>query len=200
MRETIRAAVAQRYGNIEVIAVNDGSTDTTAQKLDALLMEYPELRVIPLEENQGKAVALKTVAAAAGSDLLICIDGNALLDRDAAAYMVAPLLAWDLFGTLRVKGALSLLDNDAQELTLERVLFYSAVAVRVNLLLIGRVKYNQIRFRVVQRIRRPGLTAQVVTHSLPVAQHHQQRLSTARCAAVRHCAGGHIQRVTVKHG
>ncbi len=37
-------------------------------------------------------MALNTGAMAARSDLLVCIDGDAMLDRDAAAYMVVPLL------------------------------------------------------------------------------------------------------------
>lgn len=39
-----------------------------------------------------KAIALKTGAAAAKSEYLVCIDGDALLDRDAAAYIVEPML------------------------------------------------------------------------------------------------------------
>ncbi len=35
-----------------------------------------------------KAIALKTGAAAAKSEYLVCIDGDALLDHDAAAYIV----------------------------------------------------------------------------------------------------------------
>ncbi|WP_024557842.1 poly-beta-1,6-N-acetyl-D-glucosamine synthase [Franconibacter pulveris 1160] len=91
-RETVEAALAQRYANTEVIAINDGSKDNTADVLNQLAEEYPRLRVIHLAENQGKAVALKTGAAAARSEYLVCIDGDALLDRDTAAYMVAPLL------------------------------------------------------------------------------------------------------------
>ena len=91
-RETIEAALAQRYENIEDIAINEGPKDNTAEVLDQLADEYPQLRVIHLAENQGKAVALKTGAAAARSEYLVCIDGDALLDRDTAACMVAPLL------------------------------------------------------------------------------------------------------------
>ena len=91
-RETIEAALAQRYQNIEVIAINDGSSDNTGQVLDQLAAEYPRLRVIHLAENQGKAIALKSGAAAARSDFLVCIDGDALLDRDTAVYLVDPLL------------------------------------------------------------------------------------------------------------
>ncbi|WP_268606123.1 glycosyltransferase, partial [Escherichia coli] len=92
-RETISAAMAQRYDNIEVIAINDGSSDDTAEVLDQLTLEFPRLRVIHLAQNQGKAIALQAGAAAARSEYLVCIDGDALLDRDAAAYLVAPLLA-----------------------------------------------------------------------------------------------------------
>lgn len=92
VRETIAAAMAQRYENIEVIAINDGSSDNTGEILDQLTEEYPRLRVIHLAANQGKAMALNTGAMAARSDLLVCIDGDAMLERDAAAYMVVPLL------------------------------------------------------------------------------------------------------------
>ncbi|PWC16059.1 poly-beta-1,6-N-acetyl-D-glucosamine synthase [Brenneria corticis] len=91
-RETIEAALSQRYQNIEVIAINDGSSDDTAEVLNQLSGEYAKLRVIHLASNQGKAVALQTGAAAAKSDLLVCIDGDALLDRDAVAYLAAPLI------------------------------------------------------------------------------------------------------------
>lgn len=92
VRETLMAALDQRYDNLEVIAVNDGSKDETGTVLDEMALTYPRLRVIHLTENQGKAIALKTGAAAARSDFLVCIDGDALLDRDAAAWLVAPLL------------------------------------------------------------------------------------------------------------
>lgn len=91
-RETVEAALDQRYENIEVIAINDGSRDNTAEILNQLAQEYPKLRVIHLAANQGKAVALKAGAAAARGDLLVCIDGDALLERDTAAYLAAPLI------------------------------------------------------------------------------------------------------------
>ncbi|XTZ39278.1 poly-beta-1,6-N-acetyl-D-glucosamine synthase [Salmonella enterica] len=92
VEETINAALAQRYQNIEVIAVNDGSSDQTQAILDRLAIQHPRLRVIHLAQNQGKAIALKTGAAAAKSEYLVCIDGDAMLDRDAAAYIVEPML------------------------------------------------------------------------------------------------------------
>ncbi|RYC40518.1 poly-beta-1,6-N-acetyl-D-glucosamine synthase [Pectobacterium zantedeschiae] len=90
--ETIEAALAQRYTHIEVIAVNDGSNDSTGDELDRLAGQYDKLRVIHLAHNQGKALALQAACAAAKSDLLVCIDGDALLNPDAVAYLVNPLI------------------------------------------------------------------------------------------------------------
>ncbi|AEC19774.1 N-glycosyltransferase PgaC [Pusillimonas sp. T7-7] len=90
--ETILAALGQEYPNIEVIAVNDGSTDGTAALFDRLAAEHDRLRVIHLAQNQGKAMALRMGAMAARSEYLICIDGDALLAPDASSYLVAPLV------------------------------------------------------------------------------------------------------------
>ncbi|HUG58052.1 MAG TPA: poly-beta-1,6-N-acetyl-D-glucosamine synthase, partial [Candidimonas sp.] len=89
---TILAALAQEYPNIEVIAINDGSTDSTAALFDRLTVEHSRLRIIHLAENQGKAMALRMGAMAARSEYLVCIDGDALLDTDAVSYLVAPLV------------------------------------------------------------------------------------------------------------
>ena len=81
--ETIGAALAQRYPDFEVIAINDGSRDDTAEKLDLLAARHPRLRVIHLDRNLGKANALRMGALAARSEYLVCIDGDALLDEHA---------------------------------------------------------------------------------------------------------------------
>ena len=100
VRETVEAALKQRYTNLEVIAINDGSSDDTGDILTQLAREYPSLRVIHLAENQGKAVALRTGAAAARSDFLVCIDGDALPDPDMAAFLVAPLITYPRVGAV----------------------------------------------------------------------------------------------------
>ena len=86
--ETITHALALDYPELEVIAVNDGSRDGTAAVLDRLAAIHPRLRVIHLAENQGKAVALRTGALLARHEILVCIDGDALLDRHAAWWLV----------------------------------------------------------------------------------------------------------------
>ena len=90
--ENIQATIGQltrnRYPNLEIIAINDGSTDRTAERLAALQQEHPQLRIITLERNLGKAMALRAGAYACRGEYLMCVDADALLDVDALFWMV----------------------------------------------------------------------------------------------------------------
>ena len=92
LTETIEAAMRQSYPNFEVIAINDGSSDATGETLDRLALQHPRLRVVHFVKNQGKAMALRMGALVARGEFLLCIDGDALLDRNAMAYMVRLLI------------------------------------------------------------------------------------------------------------
>ena len=99
-RATLKAALSQNHENVEVIAINDGSSDGTAQLLNQLAEEFDRLRIVHLSANQGKAMALRMGALAARSDYLVCIDGDALLDPNAVSYLVAPMLAHPRVGAV----------------------------------------------------------------------------------------------------
>lgn len=86
--ETILNMLAHDYPNIEVIAVNDGSRDRTAEILDRLCAEHPRLRVIHQQTNQGKAVSLTVAALMTDAEYILGIDGDALLDQRAARWMI----------------------------------------------------------------------------------------------------------------
>jgi biofilm PGA synthesis N-glycosyltransferase PgaC len=85
--ETLGAAAAVDYPEFEVIAINDGSRDNTAEVLDRLAAQIPGLRVVHLAANQGKATALNVGALLARHELLVCIDGDALLDPQALRWI-----------------------------------------------------------------------------------------------------------------
>ena len=88
IRETIDVLLRQKYPTFEIIAINDGSKDNTLEILQDLAEQHPQLRVINLHTNQGKAMGLRTAALLANSEILICIDGDALLAPEAIAWMV----------------------------------------------------------------------------------------------------------------
>lgn len=88
LAETLRAALALQWGDWEVIAINDGSSDDTGQQLEAMAALHPRLRVVQLASNQGKALALQAGALLARHELLVCIDGDALLEPHAVGWLV----------------------------------------------------------------------------------------------------------------
>jgi biofilm PGA synthesis N-glycosyltransferase PgaC len=86
--ETIEALMESKYPNYEVIAINDGSTDRTGAILNGLAARFPRLRVIHQLANQGKAVGLNTAALLTSAEILVGIDGDARLDRNALHWLV----------------------------------------------------------------------------------------------------------------
>ena len=100
VRQTIRYALQTKYPNFEVIAVNDGSSDSTAEILDELAAQDARLRVVHLAENQGKAVALRSGVLVSKYEYLVCIDGDALLHPHAVLWLMQPFLNFPRIGAV----------------------------------------------------------------------------------------------------
>jgi glycosyltransferase involved in cell wall biosynthesis len=66
--------------NHEVIVVNDGSADGTAEILEELAQIYPQVRVVHHEQNRGYGGALRTGFATASRELVFYTDGDAQYD------------------------------------------------------------------------------------------------------------------------
>lgn len=90
--EVIEALMALNYPDYEVIAVNDGSTDGTGDRLSALALRHPRLRVVHQNHNQGKAVALTTASLLAQGEYVLGIDGDSLLDSNAIPWLLRHFL------------------------------------------------------------------------------------------------------------
>ena len=88
INETIHRLNDLDYPNYEIIAINDGSSDNTSPILSKLCMKIKKLRVIDLKENSGKANALQLGLLASKGEILVGVDADAYLDKDALRYFV----------------------------------------------------------------------------------------------------------------
>ena len=93
--QTIGALVDQVYAAltplvpvVEVIVVNDGSSDASASVLDGMAAERPWLHVVHHPENRGYGQALISGFNAARHDWIFYTDGDAQYDAREAAVLV----------------------------------------------------------------------------------------------------------------
>ena len=84
---TVRSLVASDYPRLEVIVVDDGSTDGTAAIVESLRL--PDVRLVR-RPNAGKPAALNTGIRLARGDLLVLVDGDTVFEPDAIGQLVQP--------------------------------------------------------------------------------------------------------------
>lgn len=77
----IRSVCGQTYRNLEIIVVDDGSTDATGRILDELAVKDARIQVIH-EENGGLAHARNTGIARAKGNYIGFVDGDDWIDPD----------------------------------------------------------------------------------------------------------------------
>jgi glycosyltransferase involved in cell wall biosynthesis len=111
--QTIEQMVAQALellptltDNYEVIVVNDGSTDSTGERLEALTQTSPQVRVIPHEKNLGYGAALRTGFSQAEKDLIFYTDGDGQYDVGELAVLLPQMTAaCDVVNGYKIKRA-----------------------------------------------------------------------------------------------
>lgn len=81
IKDSIRSMKAQTYANVEVIYVDDGSTDRTGEILDEVSGEDDRFCVIH-KENQGVSAARNTGLARAAGEYLIFFDADDMVEKD----------------------------------------------------------------------------------------------------------------------
>jgi hypothetical protein len=82
-------ALGQPY---EIVFVNDGSTDATLERLEALAAGDPHLRVVDLAGNFGEAAALSAGYAHARGHLVCSMDGDGQSDPGDLPRLMAALV------------------------------------------------------------------------------------------------------------
>lgn len=119
--QAIKYVSNQDYqGNINVIVIDNGSTDLTVKKaLEAGIMHNIEVKVIK-EDNPGKYNALNTGLNNVHTDLVITLDADTLLHKASIRYLIArmessPNDVCAVAGTVLVKNSRDSLITRLQE-------------------------------------------------------------------------------------
>ncbi|HET7226016.1 MAG TPA: glycosyltransferase [Candidatus Eisenbacteria bacterium] len=84
---TVQAALGGDTSPLEVIVVDDGSTDGTADEVRLIAALDPRVRLLT-QANAGKAAALNHALAEARGEVLVCLDADTVIASDALRKLV----------------------------------------------------------------------------------------------------------------
>ncbi|MFJ5957555.1 glycosyltransferase family 2 protein [Paenarthrobacter sp. NPDC092416] len=83
----VESILASRYLRLEVILVDDGSTDSTAGIMNGLAQQYDRVRFLS-QANAGKVAALNYGIAAAHGDILVFVDADGIIAPDTLMHLL----------------------------------------------------------------------------------------------------------------
>lgn len=92
--ECLGSLLAQTYKPLEIVVVDDGSTDRTA----TIVRTFPSVRLIS-QPHRGKARSVNDAAQTAAGEVLLFLDGDLVFAPDYVERLVAPILRGECPGT-----------------------------------------------------------------------------------------------------
>ena len=101
---TLSGIFLQDYpADIRIIVINDGSSDKTVDSVKALQSDHPNLELVDLGHNGGKASALNHGLDQCKTDIVITIDADSYILKDGVRHLVGRYLS-DPVNTKAVAG------------------------------------------------------------------------------------------------
>jgi glycosyltransferase involved in cell wall biosynthesis len=87
LKESVDSALAQTYPNLEIIVVDDGSTDNSRQIIDSY-----GAKIIPIyQQNKGQASTFNQGFAASKGEIIFLLDADDIFHREKVAIVVKSL-------------------------------------------------------------------------------------------------------------
>lgn len=82
LKECLNSIFNQTYKNIEIICVNDGSTDNSLKILKEFESKYNNITIINLEQNQGVSNARNEALSIVKGDYVCFVDSDDYIEKD----------------------------------------------------------------------------------------------------------------------
>ncbi len=87
IERTVKSVLATGYDNVEVLVIDDGSTDDTGDVVRRLMTREPRVRLLQ-KPNGGKAHAANAGLLEAKGSIIVAVDADTVIVRDAIEYLV----------------------------------------------------------------------------------------------------------------
>jgi glycosyltransferase involved in cell wall biosynthesis len=93
VKEALDSIAAQRYEALDVVVVDDGSTDRSVAVVTVRLQKEPRIRLFQAEQNRGPAATRNRALAEARGELITFLDADDLMTEDRISFQVDYLAA-----------------------------------------------------------------------------------------------------------
>jgi CDP-glycerol glycerophosphotransferase (TagB/SpsB family)/glycosyltransferase involved in cell wall biosynthesis len=87
LEKTLQSIVNQSYPNVEIILINDASTDRTGEIAESYAAVYKNIRLVNQQINRGVSAARNLGLNIANGDFIIFVDSDDLLTKQALEVM-----------------------------------------------------------------------------------------------------------------
>jgi glycosyltransferase involved in cell wall biosynthesis len=134
LKDAVGSVLSQTYPHSEVLIVNDGSKDDTAEVAERLRAANPDKVVVINQENQGASAARNTGIQAARGEYIVSLDGDDMIKPEFLENTVGVLeenpnigiayTAMELFGNIQDIANRIIVD---EEYNFKRLLFFNHI-------------------------------------------------------------------------